>query len=171
MDSLLVSWPLLSPLPMSFSTFSQIVSPKYSFSKHFYWAPTMCWHCSVCCDGLPRSPFRNEGFVVPAAESADGRKSSAVSPSGRAPQLKKTSSPEVHLLLVASSQPASTDWSTQRKKGLTHSLNSGQRCSSGMWGWLRLTGDALLLNISLCSILVSVPGPPPNKYPACRFPL
>lgn len=171
MDSLLVSWPLLSPLPMSFSTFSQIVSPKYSFSKHFYWVPTMCWHCSVCCDGLPRSPFRNEGLVCcPSCWECWWQKVLSRQP------FRESASTEENFLSrgpppSSSKQPASTDWSTQRKKGLTHSLNSGQRCSSGMWGWLRLTGDALLLNISLCSILVSVPGPPPNKYPACRFPL
>lgn len=33
---LLVSWPLCFPSPISFPTFSQIISPKYSLLKYFY---------------------------------------------------------------------------------------------------------------------------------------
>lgn len=32
-------WPYLLLSPISFFTFPQIISPKYLFLKHFYWAP------------------------------------------------------------------------------------------------------------------------------------
>lgn len=78
--------------------------------------PQVITYCDGYCDVLPRSPFRKEGLIPPAAGSMTRGWPSAVSCLWELPLLKKRVWPKV---MPPSSAAQSNDWSAWEYKGLT----------------------------------------------------